>query len=270
MTALDTHGRTVRDWLYAFDPYPKYTKTIDDRLPGSGAWLIDNRAFDGWKGGRNSRLWLYGIPGCGKTVLCSTAIENVLKDRSIATGNAIGVGYFYFDFNIRDQQYCDTMLRSLICQLWVQNRENTNANANAVDALYLACGSGALQPSSDMLENTLKELVQNFVDTFIILDALDECKERNRLMPSIEEMAAWNISSLHMLVTSRKESDIEESLSTIVDEEQRIYIQSALVEDDIRNYIWSRIRSDHELRRWQKPEVQTEIETSLMEKAGGM
>ena len=266
MTALDTHGRNIRNWLHAIDPHPKYAKTIDDRLPGTGTWLTESSKFDGWKKGRDSRLWLYGIPGCGKTVLCSTAIENVLEERSIATDKAIGVGYFYFDFNNRDQQYCDTMLRSLIFQLWVQTRED----ANAVDALYSACGSGASQPSSNMLKNALKELVQSFVDTFIILDALDECKERKRLMPSIEEMAVWKISSLHMLVTSHKERDIEESLSTILDDEQRICIQSALVEGDIRNYVRSRIRSDYELRKWQKPEVQNEIETVLMEKAGGM
>ena len=121
-----------------------------------------------------------------------------------------------------------------------------------------------------MLKNALKQLVQSFGDTFIILDALDECKERQRLMPSLEEMAGWKISSLHMLFTSRKEKDIEESLSTILTEEQRICIQSAVVEDDIRNYVRTRIRTDRDLRKWQKPEVQTEIETVLMEKAGGM
>ena len=202
----------------------------------------------------------------GKTFLCSTAIENVREERGIATDKAIGVAYFFFDFNNRDQQYCDTMLRSLISQLWVQKQED----ANAVDALYFACGSGASQPSSNMLKNTLKELVQRFVDAFVILDALDECKERRRLMPNLEEMAAWKISSLHMLVTSRKERDIEDSLSTITDDEQRICIQSALVEGDIRNYVRSRIRTDRNLKKWQKPEVQTEIETVLMEKAGGM
>ena len=266
MTAPDTHGQNVRNWLHPTDPHPKYAKTIDDRLPGTGAWLLEARKFEDWKKGRDSRLWLYGIAGCGKTVLCSTAIENVLGKRSIANNKAIGVAYFYFDFNNRDQQYCDTMLRSLISQLWLQNRDD----ANAVDALYLACGSGASQPSSHMLKNTLKELVHSFMDTFIILDALDECKERQKLMPTIEEMAVWKLSSLHILFTSRKEKDIEDSLSTVLDDEQRICIQSAPVENDFRDYIRSRIRSDYGLRKWQKPEVQTEIETVLMEKAGGM
>ena len=267
MTAPGTHEQNIRNWLHGTDPVPKYTKTIEDREPRTGAWLTNTRTFDDWKKGRDSRLWLYGIPGCGKTVLCSTAIEHVLEERKMSTDKAIGVAYFYFDFNSDDQQYCDTMLRSLVSQLWLQSR----GDDNPVDALYLACGSGASQPSSNMLKNALKELVQNSVDTFILLDALDECKERQRLMPTIEEMAKWKVSSLHMLFTSRKEQDIEESLSTVLDEERQICIQSALVADDIRRYLRRRIHEDRELMRWQKKlEVQNEIETALMEKAGGM
>ena len=239
---------------------------IEDRQPGTGSWLIDDGTFDGWKKGRSSLLWLYGIPGCGKTVLRSTAIENILEKRSIATGKEIGLGYFYFDFNNQDQLHCDTMLRSLISQLWLRSRED----ANAVDALYLACGSGASQPSSKQLKNTLRELLQTCVDAFIILDALDECKERKKLMPSIEEMAGWKPSGLHLLVTSRRERDIEESLSKLLDDEHQICIESALVEVDIRTYVRSRVRMDPELKKWQKPEVQNDIETVVTEKARGM
>lgn len=222
--------------------------------------------FNGWKKECNSFLWLCGIPGCGKTVLCSTAIENALEERSAAIQEQVGVGFFYFDFNNQDQQFCDTMLRSLILQLWSQSREN----ANALDALYLACGSGASQPSLPLLMNTLKELVQNFPDAFIILDALDECRERTRLMLTIEEMLEWNSLSLHILATSREEKDIEESLSKFMNNKDRIRVQSALIEKDIRAYVRSRIRDGHELKKWQKPEVQNEIETVLMEKANGM
>lgn len=227
---------------------------------------MDSETYNGWKKDHNSFLWLYGIPGCGKTVLCSTAIENALGDRSAAIEEQVGVGYFYFDFNSQDQQFRDTMLRSLLSQLWSQNREN----ANALDALYLACGSGVSQPPLPMLMNALKELVRHFPDAFIILDALDECKERAKLMLTIEELVKWNIPSLHILVTSREEKDIRESLSKFLNYKDRIRVQSALVEEDIRAYVRSQIRNDHKLKKWQKPEVQTEIETVLMGKANGM
>ena len=191
--------------------------------------MINSDTFNDWKKDRNSVLWLVGIPGCGKTVLCSTAIENALEERSAAIEEQVAVGLFYFEFNNQDQQLCDTMLRSLIPQLWSQSREN----ANALDALYLACGSGASQPSLPMLMDALKDLVQSSPDAYIILDALDECKERAKLMLTIKEMTEWNIPSLHILVTSREERDIEESLSQFLDDKDRMCVQSAHVEKDI-------------------------------------
>lgn len=89
-------------------------------------------------------------------------------------------------------------------------------------------------------------------------------------MLTIEEMFEWNSLSLHILVTSREEKDIEESLSKFMNNKDRIRVQSALIEEDIRAYVRSRIRNGHELKKWQKPEVQNEIETVLMEKANGM
>lgn len=228
--------------------------------------MIDSSTFNGWKKDRNSFLWLSGILGCGKTVLCLTAIENALEERSAAIEEQVAVGFFYFEFSNQDQQLCDTMLRSLIFQFWSQSRKH----ANALDALYSDCGSGASQPSLLMLKNALRELVHSFPNVFIFLDALDECRERVKLMQTIEGMAEWNIPSLHILATSREERDIEQSLSKFLDDSDKIRVQSALVEEDIRAYVRSRIRNDPELKKWQKPEVQSEIETVLMAKANGM
>ena len=248
------------------DPYPKYLKTLQDRKAGTGTWFLDDSTFASWKCDTNSILWLYGIPGCGKTVLCSTAIEDALNQRSYATEQAVRVGFYYFDFNDQNQQRCDTMLRSLIAQL----SQQTHDEENPLNKLYFACGTGVSQPSLPMLMKTLRELVQSFADVFIILDALDECKERNNLMANVEDMAEWKLASLHMLVTSRKEKDIEESLSELLKDEHRMCVQSARNKGDIRTYVRSRIQTDRRLRRWQKPDVHTEIETILVEKAGGM
>lgn len=99
------------------------------------------------------------------------------------------------------------MLRSLVAQLSQQNREG----ADALDTLYFNCGSEASQPSSSMSMNTLQGLVNDFAEASFILDALGECKERGDLMTNGEEMVGWDIASLHMLITSRREKDIEDS-----------------------------------------------------------
>ncbi len=117
----------------------------------------------------------------------------------------------------------------------------------------------------------LRCLIQAHDQVFIILDALDECKERRELLQEIEQITGWKTGKLYLLATSRHENDIEESLGVLLEEEGRICIQSALVDDDIREYIHERIHTDPGLKRWRNhPHVQQEIEASLMGKAAGM
>ena len=56
----------------------------------------------------------------------------------------------------------------------------------------------------------------------------------------------------------------------LFDDEPKIYIQSTLVEADIRAYVQSRIRTDRGLRKRQKLKVQLELGKVLVGKAGGM
>jgi len=114
-------------------------------------------------------------------------------------------------------------------------------------------------------------MIREFDETFVILDALDECKERQALLEDIDEIVAWKTGKAHILVTSRKENDIKESLEPLVNDENVICIQSELVTHDIRVYVRERLLTDRKLKRWQrKPEVQQEIEMTLVGKADGM
>ena len=114
-------------------------------------------------------------------------------------------------------------------------------------------------------------MIREFKGVYIILDALDECEDRGKLLEDIETITGWELENLHILVTSRGEKDIEDSLDSLVDGTKKICIQSALVNDDIRIYVHKRLQTDQKLKRWQdRPEVQQEIETILVRKADGM
>jgi hypothetical protein len=104
---------------------------------------------------------------------------------------------------------------------------------------------------------------------FLLIDALDECNERDELLSTLNLIAGWRLG-MHILVTSRRESDIVETLSQIGP--NNVSIQSTLVNNDIRAYVQERLNNDPKLRRhWKKNElIRDEIETTLMEKAGGM
>jgi hypothetical protein len=110
-------------------------------------------------------------------------------------------------------------------------------------------------------------MLKDFQQTFIILDALDECKEREELLGLLENFIDWEVESLHVLATSRRERDIEEALEPLVT--GQVCIQSALVNADIYIHICERLQNDLKLRKW-PANVQTEIEKTLMDGAHGM
>ena len=251
-------------WLSAPDPSSNHNEACAKRKATTGDWFIQSINFAKWKEGRDSLLWLYGIPGCGKTILCSTVIEDVLLKSPLAVKKA--VAYFYFDFRNTECQH-EGMIRSIISQLATQ----CTSQPNPLESLYSSCGNGTRQPKLCDLRQTLRDLVQNFHDTFVIVDALDECKEREQLLDDIRDFVEWQLRGLHILVTSRREGDIKVRLDSLLDEDQNIDIQSEVVDRDIRIYVREILQSAQGLRRWRnKPLVQEEIERALTENANGM
>lgn len=57
------------DTIGPFDPSGHQNIAIKLRQPGTGVWFTEGAQFKQWLELANSKLWLYGIPGAGKTVL---------------------------------------------------------------------------------------------------------------------------------------------------------------------------------------------------------
>jgi hypothetical protein len=90
-------------------------------------------------------------------------------------------------------------------------------------------------------------------------------------MDILEIMTWWRLEKLHILVTSRRERDIESSLEDFVDQQHTICLQSKLVDKDIHTYVRQRLSEDKNLKKWQKDhEIRQEIETALIDGAHGM
>jgi len=156
----------------------------------------------------------------------------------------------------------------MICSLIMQLCSGCATIPRPLESLYTSYVISQRQPTTEALLATLRELVQDHQDVFLVIDALDECNERDELLSALSVIAEWNLG-MHILVTSRREADIGETLSRIGP--NNVSIQSALVNNDIRAYVQERLNNDPKLRRWKKKKlIQDEIETTLMEKAGGM
>lgn len=264
---LSEKHHKIRLWLSGLDPSSNYNRALRKRLQGTGSWLIKNDVFRDWKQdlGLGSIIWLYGIPGCGKTILSSTILEHVLESYPPTSNTA--VLYFFFDFNDVNKQQHEGMIRSLLSQLSM----HCISVPPVLDTLYSSCMNGGREPTFEALLETLHQVTIIFKTTFMILDALDECEERPELMADIKQLVGWKDTNLRILATSRREKDIEHSILPLTKDENRICIQSALVNAEIRAYVHDQLRTNTKLQRWQKePKVRTEIEDTLVKKANGM
>jgi len=242
-----------------------YQKALKQRHAETGRWLLESSQYSGWKEEGRTSIWLHGIPGCGKTILSSTVIEDLLRFRDNDPGKV--VAYFFFDFNDAQKQNPELMLRSIICQL--SNR--CVKIPESLDSLYYSCNKGGQQPSQGSLEETMKQMIQEFPQVYIVLDALDECSDRTELTDILETIAGWHLDNLHFLVTSRRERDIESSLETFINQQNMINLETTLMNEDIQKYIQHRLRNDKKLQKWQKdPGVKQEIEHTLTKGAHGM
>jgi len=263
--SLQNRQEKVDRWLSPSNPSTNYNKALEQRQHGTGQWFFQNESYLRWRTERGSLLWLYGIPGCGKTILSSTIIEELQKRKDISI-----LLYFYFDFTDTHKQSLESVLRSLISQLY-NKEEDVRTHLD----LFYSCQSGGQQPSIKSLCTIFRDTIKIAGEVWIVLDALDECQTRKSSPDGGLFNWIWDLRNsqvnIHFLVTSRPEEDIESAIEEWVSDEYIICLQSNLMGEDIQAYIWARVREHKGLSRWKmSPDIQEEIEAALVEKANGM
>jgi len=257
----------IERWLSPPDRSTNYNKAQEKRHEGSGLWFLQSNAFTKWKTGRNSFLWLYGIPGCGKTILSSTIIKHLNS-----TLSSQPILYFYFDFSDTGKQTLESMIRSFIIQLSYKHEDAWKQ----LDTLFSSCEDGRRQPSRESLCGVFLRMTEHFKELWIVLDALDECYTRKGpptegLLLWMKELLASKQRNTHLLMTSRSEQDITSGVREFAHNNDIVPIQSDQITADIRAYVRTRVRQDKSFKRWRpRPDVQREIEIRLIEKANGM
>lgn len=76
------------------DPRISHHMSRKLRHPATGVWLTESQEMNQWLATENAGLWIYGIPGAGKTVLASIVIEEALNAGETTTA----VAFFYCDY----------------------------------------------------------------------------------------------------------------------------------------------------------------------------
>lgn len=261
----------IRDWLCPSDPHTNYIRALEMRHSGSGTWFLQSQQYLQWKSSLEPNLWLHGLAGCGKTILTSSIVEDLQKTIvSIPHASSSPILlYFFFDFRDIQKQSFGEMALSLAYQLYSQDK----SFKQPLDSLLKACGNGYRKPSTaSLLETMLETLLSINRKVFIVLDALDECAvPRQELLAWIKKVAESSLKGVNVLVTSRKEPDIDSVLSRPRLMDRSIAVQADVVNEDIRVYIIHRLRTDGEFKRWEhREDIQRMIQESLMRMSAGM
>ncbi|KAJ9658151.1 hypothetical protein H2198_003856 [Neophaeococcomyces mojaviensis] len=227
----------------------------------TGSWLLNSPEFIEWKKSRSSVLWIQGNAGCGKTVLCPTVIDNLIEECE-STANS-GMAYFYFDFNNQsiDQDH-NRVLRSLIEQLSSQSGDIPKPLAS----LYQRCRKGSVQPLTSDLLKSIHNIIDGFSLFYLVIDGVDECKEKQEFLRFLNTVAQWKLPQVHVFATSR--TDINTEIRNCKWSCVTVIIEKHLVDADIERHVFVTLDNDEILNGWD-PGQQQAIATSLIKGANG-
>ncbi|KAL0938233.1 ankyrin repeat protein [Colletotrichum truncatum] len=261
------HLNRIKKWLNPPDVSVNLNHARQLRHQGTGLWIFNSWTFQQWGIGIRQHLWLYGLPGCGKTVL-STTIHDALVIQGIRV-----VLQFFFDFGDGQKQTVDHLVRSLIFQLYTVTVGTQNLEIlQKLDSLLSSSTNGSSQPTMTELSNCFASMLEAADDVCIIIDALDECSNRKELLTWITYLACSPcLRHIKFLITSRPEEEFRQRIPLITGVDNCKSLDVAHVNADICSYVQSRIRTSPGFRRWaSRPLVLQQICDQVGQKADGM
>ncbi|KAI0265369.1 hypothetical protein BC834DRAFT_1033153, partial [Gloeopeniophorella convolvens] len=158
-----------RTWLSVPNCSTNQVIASEARHSDTSMWLVRGDLYEAWRRG-GALLWITGKPGAGKTVHCSTVI-NDLESLLRCGGSQAALAYFYCDFRDTQKQSYRSLLSSLLVDLSTQS----DASDNMLRELYSKHGDGSRDPTDDDLAQCLKGMLRQSGGTqYIVVDALDE------------------------------------------------------------------------------------------------
>ena len=248
----------IISWVDAPDQTPYHAAACQKHEPGTGQWLLESDTYKTWKASSGTHLWLHGKAGCGKTVLCSTLIED-LKSHCVSIANS-ALAYFYFSFSDINSQSYRKLLASLVHQLC--SDQPSYAKLKQVF-------DGTKQASVHLLETVLDFQIEQHGNVTLVLDALDELPEgddRSLVLKKLLGLRSHGANA-KVLVTSRGSADIECTMSGMKALVLPLSVQE--INADIGRYIVNEFNQTPSLLRWSS-KMQDRARETLEQRADGM
>jgi hypothetical protein len=201
---LEKH-RHLLDWISPTDYPAKHSDILKHRQEGTGRWFLDSPELVRWLNKEKEMLFCPGIHGAGKTMLAATTIDHLLQSTQYSL---IGAAYVYCTYKAENQD-ASGVLAAIVKQL----AHGHKSGMDLVEGLYKLQHHRGTKPSRDEIFTLLRGRVKYYPAVFIVIDALDECRDVigvcRELLATIQDLQSEH--DVRLLATSRPLPDINEA-----------------------------------------------------------
>ncbi|KAF7304384.1 Ankyrin 2,3/unc44 [Mycena chlorophos] len=256
-TNRDGEREKILNWIAPINFFSTHEALSVSRQENTGGWFLDHPTFKEWENGSGKILWCYGIPGAGKTMLLSKAVDYLAE--KAADDPTIGVAFLYLNYSDAEAQ----TLQNLLAALWQQLSVDIDEDIQDASVVYESHKAKKTLPSLKEVHDLLASRVQKFTKVYVAVDALDEFPgSKQDLITSILELGPQVV----LMVTCRPHVSFEAHA------EKALRLEIIANSTDIEVYTLAKIKASGTLKSLvqSKPTLKQDIISNVIEKAQGM
>lgn len=234
-------------------------------LKGTGAWVLEQPAYQSWARGENCFLWLSGPPGTGKSYLTYSIIQDLRAGNSSGSQKAVAVIYFN---NTKEKA---RSVKAALCNLILQIAESDAIYRKRVAARVK---NGAVAIGQASIETIWTKYVRELLQLpssstfYLIIDGVDKAvrEEWMILLRLLSDIPRYELP-LQVLLSGRSELDL--SIASVCDPQKTmVRVEKSKNCEDIEKVVREKFNQTIQLKRVAKDAEQ--IIKSLVQNAEGM
>ncbi|KAF5535036.1 hypothetical protein FNAPI_12200, partial [Fusarium napiforme] len=186
----DAVRNDIRQWINPPEFMSRYESIIDEIEDATTEWLFQKDQYKNWEsfegddqeGSESKVLWIHGKPGSGKSFLSASVID--LLKTSARSDKQTAVLFFHFNADDPTSDAISAAYRSILAQLFQQYSNSRSM----IDRLSFSMADSHGQKTASPFEvvDLLDLCLRTFEGRcFIILDAIDECRDHGRSLSEL-------------------------------------------------------------------------------------
>ncbi|KAI5785397.1 hypothetical protein FPQ18DRAFT_87167 [Pyronema domesticum] len=272
----DDEIQKIMSWISPLEPHKRHQDIRQNRLEGTGNWFLLQPEFQKWSNSESDDgisshvLACSGIPGAGKSVICSLVFDHL--DTTFSWEERACVACLYCDYRDNKNQTPVNMIGVLLKQVIATLNESGLLPRDTISVLRKHLNK---QKNIDLGEacQLLGETAKQLRKFYVCIDALDECNDKHRaeFIQSLAKLSneCGRQSSIRIFFTARPHINWEELMKRNPGLGSLDHIRLDAQPDDIRKYVSHAIEMD-ENSDCMNDKLRSEILESIVDNSDGM